>query len=186
MNAASTASHGLFLGQSCYLTTISRNCLIVCLVSDDIRENSSLNLNKFICDELQPNEEFHRLFNDAFNSLYRKLQTDLQDTKYACATESTIHNLIKVGGQTAPRKLQTDLQDTEYACATESKIHNLIKVGGQTAPRKLQTDLQDTEYATESTIHNLIKVGGQTAPFPSPEKWVVEKDAGKKCRCRCR
>ena len=94
------ASHGLFLGQSCYLTNISLNCLIVCLVSDDIRENSSLNLNKFICDELQPNEEFHRLFNDAFNSLYRKLQTDLQDTEYA--TESTIHNLIKVGGQTAP------------------------------------------------------------------------------------
>ena len=116
------ASHGLFLGQSCYLTTISLNCLIVCLVSDDIRENSSLNLNKFISDELQPNEEFHRLFNDAFNSLYRKLQTDLQDT----------------------------------------------------------------EYATENTIHNLIKVGGQTAPLPSLEKWVVEKDAGKKCRCRCR
>ena len=79
-----------------------------------------------------------------------------------------------------PRKLQTDLQDTEYA--TESTIHNLIKTGGQTAPQKLQTDLQDTEY----TIHNLIKVGGQTAPLPSPEKWVVEKDAGKKCRCRCR
>ena len=173
--------YGLFLGQSCYLTTILLNCLIVCLVSDDIRENSSLNLNKFICDELQPNEEFHRLFNDAFNSLYRKLQTDLQDTEYA--TESTIPNLIKVGGQTAPRKLQTDLQDTEYA--TESTIHNLIKVCGQTAPRKLQTDLQDTEYTTESTIHNLIKVGGQTAPLPSPEKWVVEKDAGKKCRCRC-
>ena len=113
--------YGLFLGQSCYLTTILLNCLIVCLVSDDIRENSSLNLNKFICDELQPNEEFHRLFNDAFNSLYRKLQTDLQGT----------------------------------------------------------------EYATENTIHNLIKVGGQTAPLPSPEKWVVEKDAGKKCRCRC-
>ena len=144
MNAASTASHGLFLGQSCYLTTISLNCLIVCLVSDDIRENSSLDLNKFICDELQPNEEFHRLFNDAFNSLYRKLQTDLQDTEYA--------------------------------------VHNPIKAGGQTAPQKLQTDLQDTEY----TIHNLIKVGGQTAPLPSPEKWVVEKDAGKKCRCRCR
>ena len=170
MNAASTASHGLFLGQSCYLTTISLNCLIVCLVSDDIRENSSLDLNKFICDELQPNEEFHRLFNDAFNSLYRKLQTDLQDTEYA------VHNPIKAGGQTAPQKLQTDLQDTEYA------VHNPIKAGGQTAPQKLQTDLQDTEY----TIHNLIKVGGQTAPVPSPEKWVVEKDAGKKCRCRCR
>ena len=113
MNAA---SHGLFLGQSCYLTNISLNYLIVCLVSDDIRENSSLNLNKFICDELQPNEEFHRLFNDAFNSLYQELQTDLQGT----------------------------------------------------------------EYATESTIHNLIKVGDLTAPLPSPEKWVVEKDAGEK------
>ena len=97
---------------SCYLTTISLNCLIVCLVSDDIRENSSLNLNKFICDELQPNEEFHRLFNDAVDSLYQELQTDLQGTEYP--------------------------------------------------------------------IHNLIKVGGQTAPLPSPEKWVVEKDAGER------
>ena len=82
------------------------------LVSDDIRENSRLDLNKFICDELQPNEEFHRLFNDAVDSLYKELQTDLQGTEYA--------------------------------------------------------------------IHNLIKVGGQTAPLPSPEKWVVKKDAGEK------
>ena len=69
-------------------------------------------MNKFICDELQPNEEFHRLFNDAVDSLYQELQTDLQGTEYA--------------------------------------------------------------------IHNLIKVGGQTAPLPSPEKWVVEKDAGER------
>ena len=82
------------------------------LVSDDIRENSRLDLNKFICDELQPNEEFHRLFNDAVDSLYRELQTDLKGTEYA--------------------------------------------------------------------VHNLIKVGGQTAPLPSPEKWVVKKDAGEK------
>ena len=53
-------------------------------------------MNKFICDELQPNEEFHRLFNDAVDSLYRELQTDLKGTEYA------VHNLIKVGGQTAP------------------------------------------------------------------------------------
>ena len=86
--------------------------LIFFLVSDDIRENSRLDLNKFICDELQPNEEFHRLFNDAVDSLYQELQTDLQGTEYA--------------------------------------------------------------------IHNLIKVGGQTAPLPSPEKWVVKKDAGEK------
>ena len=74
----------------------SMNFLIVCLVSDDIRDNSSLDLNKFIRDELQPNEEFHRLFNDAVDSLYRELQRDLQGTEYA------VHNLIKVGGQTAP------------------------------------------------------------------------------------
>ena len=86
--------------------------VIVCLVSDDIRDNSSLDLNKFIRDELQPNEEFHRPFNDAVDSLYQELQTDLQGTEYA--------------------------------------------------------------------IHNLIKVGGQTAPLPSPEKWVVKKDAGEK------
>ena len=87
-------------------------CFNFFLVSDDIRENSRLDLNKFICDELQPNEEFHRLFNDAVDSLYRELQTDLKGTEYA--------------------------------------------------------------------VHNLIKVGGQTAPLPSPEKWVVKKDAGEK------
>ena len=53
-------------------------------------------MNRFIRDELQPNEEFHRLFNDAVDSLYRELQRDLQGTEYA------VHNLIKVGGQTAP------------------------------------------------------------------------------------
>ena len=107
-----SCQNSLWIGQSCYLTNVSLNFLIVVLVSDDIRENSRLDLNKFICDELQPNEEFHRLFNDAVDSLYRELQTDLQGTEYA--------------------------------------------------------------------IHNLIKVGGQTAPLPSPEKWVVEKDAGEK------
>ena len=104
--------NSLRIGQPCYLTNISLNFLIVCLVSDDIRDNSSLDLNKFIRDELQPNEEFHRPFNDAVDSLYQELQTDLQGTEYP--------------------------------------------------------------------IHNLIKVGGQTAPLPSPEKWVVKKDAGEK------
>ena len=56
-------------------------------------------MNNFIRDELQPNEEFHRLFNDAIDSLYRELQRDLQYTEYA------IHNLIKVGGETASRPL---------------------------------------------------------------------------------
>ena len=74
----------------------SMHFLIVCLVSDDIRDNFNLDLNRFIRDELQPNEEFHRLFNDAVDSLYRELQRDLQGTEYA------VHNLIKVGGQTAP------------------------------------------------------------------------------------
>ena len=92
---------------------MSLNLLIVCLVSDDIRGNSSLDLNKFICDELQPNEEFHRLCNDAVDSLYQKLQADLPSTE-------------------------------------------------------------------DNKIHNLIKVGGQKAPVPSPEKWVVKKDAGEK------
>ena len=65
---------------------------LVCSVSDDIRESSSLDLNKFISDELQPNEDFHGLFNDATDSLYRELQRDLQNTNYG------IHNLIKVSG----------------------------------------------------------------------------------------
>ncbi|XP_073230619.1 2'-5'-oligoadenylate synthase 1-like [Porites lutea] len=57
----------------------------------DLRENSNLDLNKFICDELQPNEEFNRLLNGAIDSLYRELQRELQHTKYG------IHNLIKGG-----------------------------------------------------------------------------------------
>ena len=72
---------------------------IVCRVSGDLRENSNLDLNKFICDELQPNEEFNRLFNGAIDSLYRELQRELQHTKYG------IHNLIKVGVETAFRHL---------------------------------------------------------------------------------
>ena len=75
-------------------------------------------MNKFISDELQPNEEFHRLCNNAVDSLYQKLQTDFPGTE-------------------------------------------------------------------DDKIHNLIKVGGQTVLVHSPEKWVVKKDAGEKCRCRC-
>ena len=59
------------------------------------RTCSSLEVNKFICDKLQPDEIFHRLFNDTIDSLYRELQGDLQYTNYG------IHNLIKVSGETA-------------------------------------------------------------------------------------
>ncbi|CAH3018738.1 unnamed protein product [Porites evermanni] len=73
-----------------------------CFVSDDIRDNSSLDLNKFIRDELQPNEEFHRLFNDAVDSLYRELQRDLQGTEYA------VHNLIKGGSMAKGTAIKND------------------------------------------------------------------------------
>lgn len=72
---------------------------IVCRVSGDLRENSNLDLNKFICDELQPNEEFNSLFNGAIDSLYQELQRELRHTKYG------VHNLIMVGGETASRHL---------------------------------------------------------------------------------
>ena len=61
-----------------------------------MRDNSSQNLNEFIRDVLQPNDEFHGLFNDAIESLYRQLQKGLEYTNYG------IHNLIKVTGETAP------------------------------------------------------------------------------------
>ena len=60
------------------------------------RACSSLEVNKFICDKLQPDEIFHRPINDAIDSLYRELQRDLQYTNYG------IYNLIKVSGETAP------------------------------------------------------------------------------------
>lgn len=59
------------------------------------RACSGLEVNKFIRDKLQPDEIFHRLFNDAIDSLYRELQRDLQCTNYG------IHNLIKVSDKTA-------------------------------------------------------------------------------------
>lgn len=76
------------------------------------RTCSSLEVNKFICDKLQPDEIFHRLFNDAIDSLYRELQRDLQYTNYG------IHNLIKVSGETAttpppPFPKQTHTHTTE-------------------------------------------------------------------------
>ncbi|KAM7440243.1 2 5 oligoadenylate synthetase [Porites harrisoni] len=73
-------------------------------VSDDIRKNSSLDLNKFICDELQPNEEFHRLCNDAVDSLYQKLQTDLPGTDEG----DKIHNLIKGGSLAKGTAIKND------------------------------------------------------------------------------
>lgn len=49
---------------------------------------------KFIHDELRPDEEFSCLFNDAIDSLYTELQSDLHNKDYG------IHNLIKVSGET--------------------------------------------------------------------------------------
>ena len=59
------------------------------------RACSSQEVNNFISDELQPNKEFHRLYNDATNSLYEELQRVLPNTFYG------IHNLIEVSGETA-------------------------------------------------------------------------------------
>ena len=59
------------------------------------RACSSLEVNKFIRDKLQPDEIFPRPFNDALDSLYRELQRDLQYINYG------IYNLIKVCGETA-------------------------------------------------------------------------------------
>lgn len=58
---------------------------------------SSLEVNKFVSDELQPDDEFHGLLNDAIDPLYRKLQKGWEYTNYG------IHNLIKVTAETAPR-----------------------------------------------------------------------------------
>ena len=60
------------------------------------RACSSQEVNNFISDELQPNKEFHSLYNDATNSLYEELQNFSPNTFYG------IHNLIEVSGETAP------------------------------------------------------------------------------------
>ena len=60
------------------------------------RARSSLEVNKFVSDELQPDGEFHGLLNNAIDSLYRELQKGLEYTNYG------IHNLIKVTAYTAP------------------------------------------------------------------------------------
>ena len=60
------------------------------------RACSSQEVNNFIRDELQPNKEFHRLYNDAIDSLYEELQRVSPNTFYG------IHNLIEVSGETAP------------------------------------------------------------------------------------
>ena len=62
-------------------------------------------MNIFISDELQPDEEFYGLYDDAIDSLYKELQRVLQSTFYG------IHNLIEVSGETAqspPPKLAQD------------------------------------------------------------------------------
>ena len=47
-------------------------------------------MNIFIRDYLQPDKEFHNLYNNAIDSLYKELQRLLRDTFYG------IHNLIEV------------------------------------------------------------------------------------------
>ena len=56
--------------------------------------SDSQEVYKFIHDELRPDEEFNRRFNDAIDSLYRELQSGLHNKDYG------IHNLIKVSGET--------------------------------------------------------------------------------------
>ena len=82
------------------ITYTNLNCLRVLGVTletpkshvNDIRENSCLDLNKFISDELQPDENFRRQLKGAIKFLYQELESDLEDTDYK------IHNLIKVSG----------------------------------------------------------------------------------------
>lgn len=62
------------------------------------RACSSQEVNNFISDELQLDKEFHRLYNNAFNSLYEELQRVLPNTFYG------IHNLIEVSGETDPTR----------------------------------------------------------------------------------
>ena len=49
-------------------------------------------MNTFISDELQPDKEFHDVYNNAIDSLYNELQRVLRNTFYG------IHNLIEVSG----------------------------------------------------------------------------------------
>lgn len=59
---------------------------------NDIREDSSLDLNKFISDELKTDEDFRDRVKRAIKSLYEELKNDLKNTDYK------IHNLMKVSG----------------------------------------------------------------------------------------
>ena len=56
-------------------------------------------------DELQADKEFHGLYDDAYDSLYKELQRVLKNTFYG------IQNLTEVSGETAqspPPKLEKD------------------------------------------------------------------------------
>ncbi|CAH3113452.1 unnamed protein product [Porites lobata] len=55
------------------------------------RALTSVEVNIFIRDYLQPDKEFHNLYNNAIDSLYKELQRLLRDTFYG------IHNLIEGG-----------------------------------------------------------------------------------------
>ena len=79
---------------SCLLkTTLDNSDLIVFLGLLNLACSSG-DVNIFIRDYLQPDEEFHHLYNDAIHSLYIELQRLLGDTFYG------IHNLIELSGAT--------------------------------------------------------------------------------------
>ena len=89
---------------------------------------SSLEVNKFVSDELQPDDEFHGLLNNAIDPLYRKLQKGWEYTNYG------IHNLIKVTAETAPCPSP---QALNYRCS--GLYFSTISQDRQSAPALVDT-----------------------------------------------
>ena len=79
---------------SCLLKTKLDNSDLIVFLGLLDQACSSGEVNIFIRDYLQPDEEFDHLYNDAIHSLYKELQRLLGDTFYG------IHNLIEVSGAT--------------------------------------------------------------------------------------
>ena len=75
---------------------------------------------KFIHDELRPDEEFNCLFNDAIDSLYRELQSDLHNKDYG------IHNLIKVSGETLLSPTHTHIHTPQMGWRVVEKDAGVI------------------------------------------------------------
>ncbi|CAH3018746.1 unnamed protein product, partial [Porites evermanni] len=130
------------------------------------RARSSLEVNKFVSDELQPDGEFHGLLNNAIDSLYRELQKGLEYTNYG------IHNLIKGGSIAKGTALKNNadldclmvMNGIENASQLSSKLPDILymlesRLGSSIGDSRSLTSIKKTRFSLQFNMSRYFNPG---------------------------